>query len=68
MTPRKRKHDTPAGCVAAHRERKADTHRRVELSLTIEAAEKLKRTATSEATSPSIIVERLLATLPDTPT
>lgn len=61
---RKRKHDTAAECVAAHRERRADT-RRVEISLPIDAAEKLKRIATSEATTPSIIVERLLADIPD---
>jgi len=67
MAARKRKHDTPAECVAEHRARKADTHRRVEVSLTIEATEKLKRIATNEATTPSAIIERLLADLP-TPT
>lgn len=64
MTPRPKKHDTPADCIAAHRQRKADTHRRVEVSLTIEAADKLKRIATVEATTPSAIIERLLADLP----
>lgn len=63
---RKRKHDTAAECVAAHRERRADT-RRVEISLPIDAAEKLKRIATDEATTPSAIVEKLIATLPDAP-
>jgi Lon protease-like protein len=64
---RKRKHDTAAECVAAHRERRADTHRRVEVFLPIDAAEKLKRIATDEATTPSAIVEKLIATLPDAP-
>lgn len=67
MTPRPKKHDTPADCIAAHRQRKADTHRRVELSLPIEAADKLKRIATNEATTPSIIIERLISALPETP-
>ncbi|WP_041531344.1 hypothetical protein [Syntrophotalea carbinolica] len=62
---RKRKHDTAAECVAEHRKRKSDTHRRVEISLPIDAAEKLKRLATSEATTPSIIIERILADIPD---
>jgi len=67
MTPRPKKHDTPADCIAAHRQRKAGTHRRVEITLTHQAAEKLKRTATDEATTPSLIIERLLAALPDPP-
>jgi hypothetical protein len=65
MAARRKKYNSPHEAVAEHRKRKADTHRRVEVSLPIDAAEKLKRLATSEATTPSIIVERLLADIPD---
>lgn len=65
MAARRKKYDDPQEAVTQHRLRKADTHRRVELSLTIEAAEKLKATATAGATTPSAVVESLLASLPD---
>jgi hypothetical protein len=67
MAARRKKYNSPHEAVAEHRKRKADTHRRVEVSLPIDAAEKLKRIATDEATTPSAIVEKLIATLPDAP-
>jgi len=64
MTDQKPK--TPAGRVAAHRERKRQQGiRSFEISLPGETAEKLKAMAMSEATTLSEIVKRLIDDAPD---
>ncbi len=66
MTPRQKKYDRPADRLAAHRKRQIDHGRcRVELSLSTTAADKLKSLARVDATTPSAIIESLLADVPD---